>query len=120
MAGKNIVADNLPNATACVEAFTNEITNSAATVSGNDRVQGLLTDLTGQVTEAFSQQAYFKKWGRHYIPSLLTGHRFQQCNNFKDPGVQFYGGALFKDIQEQADEIFLKLPAPVPTAKKNY
>lgn len=116
--GKRINAENLPQAIALIEELKNTITNHP--VSSNDRVQGLLTDLTGQASEAFGKKEWFKKWGKHYIPSLLTGHRFQLCNNFKDPGVQFYGGQLFKDIQEQADEIFLKLPAPVPTAKQNY
>merc|ERR1719436_48033 len=118
MNGKNVSVDNLPNAVDLVAKFADTIANHPT--SGNDRVQGLLTDLTGQVTEAFSQEKYLKKWGRHYIPSLLTGHRFQQCNNFKDPGVQFYGGDLFKEIQNLADDIFLKLPAPVPTARNNY
>merc|ERR1719384_2417578 len=80
------------------------------------KIQALLEDVVGQVTEAFSKTEWFKKWGRHYIPSLQCGHRMQLCNNFKDPGVQLYGGALFKEIQTFADDIFLKLPAPVPSA----
>ena len=31
------------------------------------------------------------KWGKHYLQSLQRAHELQQCNNFKDPGVQFYG-----------------------------
>jgi hypothetical protein len=31
-------------------------------------------------------------------------HKMQQCNNFKDPGVQFYGGELFRALQDSADE----------------
>jgi hypothetical protein len=117
--GKTLVTENLPTSLTALQTFTNSVTDHPA--SSNDRVQGLVTDLTGQLTEAFTKREWFTKWGRHYIPSLLTGHRFQQCNNFKDPGVQFYGGELFKEIQDMADDIFLKLPAPVPTAKNtNY
>ncbi len=30
----------------------------------------LLTDLTGQVKQAFSRYDWFKKWGTHYLPSI--------------------------------------------------
>ena len=30
----------------------------------------LLTDLTGQVNQAFSRSDWFNKWGKHYLPSL--------------------------------------------------
>jgi len=116
--GKRVNAENLPTALASVQNFTNQINEHET--SGDERVQGLVTDLSGQLSEAFGKQEWFQKWGRHYIPSLLTGHRFQQCNNFKDPGVQFYGGALFKQIQNLADDIFLNLPAPVPTAQNHH
>jgi len=120
-AGNRLQMDNLPQAREVVENLIGEMTNHESAQIA--RVAGLLEDITGQVTEAFSREDYFKKWGRHYIPSLLAGHKFQQCNNFKDPGVQFYGGNLFKDIQGQADKIFLGLPPPVPQApkrEKNY
>lgn len=55
---------------------------------------------------------YWKKWGRHYIPSVASAHKLQQCNNFKDPGVQCYGSKLFADIRDAADAAFDTLPAP--------
>jgi len=80
-----------------------------------ETVQALLEDVEGQTSEALSEPQSYKKWGRHFIPSLAFAHKLQMCNNFKDPGVQVYGGSLFKQIQEEADEIFNSLPPPVPT-----
>eukprot|EP00931_Biecheleriopsis_adriatica_P051231 TRINITY_DN29693_c0_g1_i1.p1 TRINITY_DN29693_c0_g1~~TRINITY_DN29693_c0_g1_i1.p1 ORF type:complete len:533 (+),score=91.55 TRINITY_DN29693_c0_g1_i1:222-1601(+) len=80
-------------------------------------MSALLEDLCGQVAEAVSKEEWFTKWGRHFLPSLICAHRSQQCNNFKDPGVQHYGGQLFQDIRDKADETFLSLPAPKPTPR---
>ena len=49
---------------------------------------GLLEDAKGQATEAISRPDYWKKWGMHYLGSLMRAHQLQQCNNFKDPGIQ--------------------------------
>jgi hypothetical protein len=67
-----------------------EISNSS--VAAEPNIVALLEDLNGQVTEAISRADYFRKWGRHYLPSLTRAHLLQYCNNFKDPGVQVYGG----------------------------
>eukprot|EP01022_Parablepharisma_sp_SALTPOND_P028415 TRINITY_DN70930_c1_g1_i1.p1 TRINITY_DN70930_c1_g1~~TRINITY_DN70930_c1_g1_i1.p1 ORF type:complete len:735 (+),score=55.14 TRINITY_DN70930_c1_g1_i1:89-2293(+) len=74
-------------------------------------------DSEGQVGKAFSKAEWFDKWGKHYIRSLGRAHQLQECHNFKDPGVQVYGGKLFKELQDKTDEIFCTLPAPKPTAK---
>jgi len=79
----------------------------------------LIKDVTGQVTEATSRRDWYDKWGKHYLPSLAQAHRLQQCNNFKDPGVQAYGGALFNLLRDEADAIFMKLPPPTPTGLYN-
>lgn len=47
-------------------------------------------------------------------------HDAQQCNNFKDPGVQHYGGALFRDIRDDLDDIFIKLPPPTQRSNDSY
>ncbi|CAE7472181.1 ITIH3, partial [Symbiodinium microadriaticum] len=78
------------------------------------RVEGLLQDLTGQITEAVSKEQYFCRWGMHYLPSLQRAHALQQCNNFKDPGIQFYGGSLFTSVRDVADDVFCSMPPPQP------
>lgn len=78
-------------------------------------MQGLLADVEGQVTEALEPR-YFERWGRHYLLSLARSHMMQQCSNFKDPGLQVYGGEIFKALQERADDIFVALPPPVATS----
>mmetsp|Transcript_6078 Transcript_6078/g.6335 ORF Transcript_6078/g.6335 Transcript_6078/m.6335 type:complete len:818 (+) Transcript_6078:73-2526(+) len=77
-----------------------------------DRVNGIIGDLIGQITEALSKKEYFDKWGIHYLPSLQRSHELQQCTNFKDPGIQFYGGTLFQQVSKMGDEMFCTLPPP--------
>ena len=79
-------------------------------------IKDILTDLTEQVSIAISKSEYFEKWGKHYLPSLARAHQQQICNNFRDPGVQHYGGTLFKKMRDIADDKFTNLPAPTPTA----
>merc|ERR1719461_1036649 len=93
-----------------MEKFVKEIDNS--TVTPLSSVSSLRADATGQATEAISREDWFKKWGGHYLPSLMFAHKMQQCNNFKDPGVQGYGGMLFRTMREKADDKFNSLPAP--------
>lgn len=71
------------------------------------------------MTKAFEKQEWYNKWGKHYIPALLRAHILQICTNFKDPGLQIYGGELFKKLQNEIDTVFIKLPPPEPTIKQN-
>lgn len=96
----------------------NELASKIASSSSadDDFVKALMQDIQGQVTEALSRDDYLRNWGAHYLPSLKFAHQLQQCNNFKDPGVQMYGGDLFDSVREHADETFNKLPPPKPSA----
>lgn len=113
MTKKNVAEASLQQARGIVEASAGEIEKSSAI--GDERVAGLLEDVQGQCSEAISSMHHWKKWGRHYTPSVMFAHKLQQCNNFKDPGVQFYGGSVFKDLQNIADAAFDGLPAPKVT-----
>eukprot|EP01117_Protostelium_nocturnum_P008919 TRINITY_DN3200_c0_g2_i2.p1 TRINITY_DN3200_c0_g2~~TRINITY_DN3200_c0_g2_i2.p1 ORF type:complete len:681 (-),score=189.66 TRINITY_DN3200_c0_g2_i2:1898-3940(-) len=86
----------------------------ATALKDNEHAQGIVKDLNGQVSEAQNANA-MKKWGRHFLPSLAKAHLYQQCNNFKDPGVQFYGGSEFSTIRDTTEDIFVKLPPPKAT-----
>jgi len=92
---------------------------AASPLAQTIEIASILEDLHGQVTEAFSREDWFMKWGRHFMPSLLGAHATQQCNNFKDPGVQQYGGDLFTKLRDEAADIFESLPAPTPAVRQS-
>jgi hypothetical protein len=73
----------------------------------------------GEVPKAFSRADWLQKWGLHYLKSLVRAHALQECSNFKDPGVQVHGGAMFKQLKEAADTLFVSMPAPVPSSTRN-
>lgn len=85
-----------------------EISNSIS----DSRILALKEDIKGQVREATSRADWYSKWGLHYLQSLARAHLTQQCNNFKDPGVQTYGGELFNKERDIADDVFVSLPPP--------
>lgn len=95
------------------DTMTNTMDESDHLLSSYRKIHFLAEDLAGQVTQAVSRVDWYRKWGRHYLPSLSRAHELQQCNNFKDVGIQHYGGKLFRQIRDRADEAFARLPAPV-------
>jgi hypothetical protein len=60
---------------------------------------------------------YYHKWGKHYMRAYLLAQVKQQCMNFKDPGLQIYGGAMFKELQSLGEDIFCKLPPLVASGE---
>ena len=84
-------------------------------VHGDKRVKGMIEDVKGQVREAISREDWFMRWGRHFMPSLIAAHLHERCVNFKDPGVQQYGGRLFNRIRDEIDDMFIRLPPPTPS-----
>lgn len=102
-----------------LSALAKEISDDAAkgNYASTQYLMDLQTDLSGEATAAVADRAAFVKWGRHFLPSLMFAHRRQMCNNFKDPGVQHYGGKMFQDIQQDADEKFNELPPPKPSRR---
>eukprot|EP01118_Nematostelium_gracile_P010580 TRINITY_DN3664_c0_g1_i1.p1 TRINITY_DN3664_c0_g1~~TRINITY_DN3664_c0_g1_i1.p1 ORF type:complete len:804 (-),score=283.41 TRINITY_DN3664_c0_g1_i1:97-2508(-) len=102
----------LAAAVKAVQELSKSISKSATVLS-----KGIQSDIDGQVVTAFSKADFYKKWGRHYLPSLSRSHLFQQCTNFKDPGLQNYGGKSFEDIRDNIEKLFISLPAPVPKKK---
>jgi hypothetical protein len=81
-----------------------------------EAVDGLISDIDGQVTDAACNLRYYMRWGKHYLPSLIRAHVLRQCNNFKDPGIQTYSSPLFEKIRGDAEAQFAKLPPPKPAA----
>ena len=108
---------DLPGAQAVVAQLVTELQSVQPRSASIDAMQA---DVVGQMTEAMSREDWYTKWGGHYLPSLGRAHQLQQCNNFKDPGIQQYGGDLFKALRDHADDLFCKLPPPKPSAGAAY
>jgi len=87
--------------------------------STNEKVQALLKDIkpAGEDDEGQLSMAprFWEKWGKHYVRAYLKAQENQQCMNFKDAGLQIYGGDLFRILQEEGDKIFGSLPVLTPS-----
>jgi len=114
--GANVSEQSLKDAKDLMDGCSAEM-KAATEVAEDPFVKTLVEDASGQSTEAVTRADWWRKWGCHYMPSLVFAHRTQQCNNFKDPGVQAYGGGLFLEVQAAADAKFNELPAPTPSAR---
>ena len=68
----------------------------------------------GQVGMAVTA-THSHRWGLHYLRAYRRAQELQMCMNFKDPGLQIYGGDLFHGLQDEGDRIFCTLPPPTPS-----
>jgi len=67
------------------------------------------TDIAGRMSKALSTVERFKRWGKHYLRAITRSHQLQIRTNFMDPGLQLYGGSLFKNLEEAGGNIFKTL-----------
>jgi len=125
--GRALYAKSLTNAISHakagnVAAAATELSSfeAAQAPTANDAMKAYLRDVRstkdgeGQIGMA---PQYFQKWGEHYMRSYLSAQNLQQCMNFKDPGLQIYGGELFRSLQDAGDTAFVTLPAPKPSRR---
>lgn len=93
--------------------------------TNDDRIIGLLreykssTKTQEQLSKAVQTYEDLNRWGKHHIRAAIIAHKMKQCNNFRDPGVQVYGGELFKEIRERINDIYNTLPAPIPSINQH-
>jgi hypothetical protein len=89
---------------AAYEAESKYLINQSETL-----LTGLNTDVSGRISKAISTVERFKRWGKHYLRAVIRAHQLQIRTNYMDPGLQFYGGSLFKSLDEEGGKIFLTL-----------
>jgi hypothetical protein len=86
-------------------------------INSIDWKKSYLADLNGQVRGAIGSES-FKKWGKHYLPSLAAAYKYQKCNNFLDVGIQEFCGETFEKVRTELDTLFNTLPPPKPTHRE--
>ena len=109
----------LEDCRAAAEALASRMQKESRTEA---QIQTLWDDLvgpdpSGQIRLALSSTAYFERWGKHYLLSILNAHQKQICNSFKDNGPLQYGrnSPLFVKCRDDLDRAFDNLPPPVPS-----
>lgn len=108
---KNMIDTASPEALA---AFRSKYENTS-----DERIKGFLVDTDPKLSsegQVSMSTKFWSKWGEHYLRSYYRAQQLQQSLNFKDAGLQIYGGDLFHAIQTAADTAFCTLPAPKPSA----
>ncbi|KZV87126.1 hypothetical protein EXIGLDRAFT_724076 [Exidia glandulosa HHB12029] len=88
-----------------------------ADLANHKHALALVEDVEGQILLAVENPEYWKKWGRHYLPSLARAHQRQHCVNFKDPGQLIYGAdsPVFITARDALDSAFDDIPPPKPS-----
>lgn len=119
MLGTMTTADaNVQGLSVLAQSLTEQLKQACATRPGHEYLKAMHQEVSDQVSKAVSIPEWYQRWGRHYLRAVRCAHLNQQCTNFKDPGQQHYGGVLFKDGRDDADEAFLRLPPPTPSASR--
>lgn len=73
---------------------------------------GLLTDVGGRIVKSLTGTTRFNRWGKHYLRAITRAHQVQLCTNFMDPGLQVYGGTLFRSLVQKGTDVFVGMGAP--------
>jgi len=81
----------------------------------DDTSLGIIEQLKGQNTKMLLKRKYMDKWGKHQTRQYIRALNLQIKNNFKDPGVQHFGGNLFEDLADKIDDIFNNMAPPKPS-----
>lgn len=105
-------------------AYLAEVLDDAKS-SGDARLVAFVEDLIidcspsddpniGQVMKAINSD-FFKKWGKHYLFSLLSAFENRICINFKDKCMQNFKTKAFIEEQKRVENVFIQLPPPRPS-----
>jgi hypothetical protein len=87
----------------------------ASVIDSNIQQLPIYEDLTGEIASGLESNKSWKKWGEHYILSLICAHKNKLCTNFKDPGTKQYMTPESIMIREKLDNECKDLAPPVPS-----
>jgi len=113
------VASRQDSAQEAMQAFAGRLGEAVAACAGEAELSAIKVDVDGRMTKALNGADRFNRWGKHYLRALVRAHQLQVCTNFMDPGLQVYGGELFRTLRAEGDSIFLSLPAPRPASDES-
>lgn len=88
-------------------------------LSQSNIIINIMEDLQGEVMLGVENEKNFNDWGYNYYRSLRVAYKNELCNNFKDKGIQHFGGKLFNKLLDEFEKIFMSIPIEVPPQTTN-
>jgi len=77
----------------------------------------MIDQLQRQQLVSLQKDKYMEKWGKHQYRQLIRSLNLQVKTNFNDPALAHFGGQLFEDFSDRADDIYNKLEPPEASLK---
>jgi len=111
-------SDNLLN---IISGYIQKIEDiiSSKNLFSNKIIMNMLEDIKTEVSMGYENYENYKKWGHNYYRSLRVAYTNELCTNFKDKGIQHYGGKLFNDLFDEFEDKFLKIPLERPRVMRH-
>lgn len=78
---------------------------------------GMIQTLERQTILSLTKDKYMEKWGKHQYRQTIRALIMQYKGNFRDPCLANFGGELFNEISDKADDIFNIMPPPIESLK---
>lgn len=70
-----------------------------------------------QVVTMLEKKKYIEKWGEHQLRHLIRSLEMQVRGNFRELCLKNFGGEMFNDIADSADDIYNNMEPPTASLK---
>ena len=61
------------------------------------------------------KKKYVEKWGEHQLRHLIRSLEMQCRGNFREQCLKEFGGEMFNDLADTADDIYNNMDPPKPS-----
>ena len=76
-------------------------------------IPALIDTIDRQVVTMLDKVKYVEKWGEHQLRHLIRSLQMQVKGNFREQCLKDFGGAMFNDLADTADDIYNSMDPPV-------
>ena len=59
-----------------------------------------------------AKSKYVEKWGEHQLRHLIRSLEMQCRGNFREQVLKDFGGSMFNDLADEADDIYNSMDPP--------
>lgn len=73
---------------------------------------GLIDTVDRQVVQMLEKKKYVEKWGEHQLRHLIRSLQMQVKGNFREQCLKDFGGQMFNDLADAADDCYNSMDPP--------